>query len=173
MKISKMKLADLKAAYYNPRIDLKPGMEEYEKLKQSILEFGFVDPPIFNIQTGNLVGGHQRVAVARDLGLFDEIEVSIVDLHIEKEKALSLALNKISGRWDDEALAALLAELEIEQISLGGFDQEEADQLIKSFNEIPGDELGDFKNTEIDVDDFSGEEFDCQCPKCGFRFNQE
>lgn len=173
MKISKMKLADLKPADYNPRINLVPGMDEYEKLKQSIIEFGFVDPPIFNVRTGHLVGGHQRVAVARDLDLFDEIEVSIVDLHIEKEKALSLALNKISGRWDDEALAALLAELEIEQISLGGFDQEEADQLIKSFNEIPGDELGDFKNTEIDVDDFSGEEFDCQCPKCGFRFNQE
>ena len=107
MKISKMKLADLKPADYNPRIDLKPGMEEYEKLKQSILEFGFVDPPIFNIQTGNLVGGHQRVAVARDLGLFDEIEVSIVDLHLEKEKALNLALNKISGNWDEEKLAIL------------------------------------------------------------------
>lgn len=173
MEIAKMKLADLKPAEYNPRIELVPGMDEYEKLKASILEFGFVDPPVFNKRTGNLVGGHQRVAVARDLGLFDEIEVSIVDLHLEKEKTLNLALNKISGRWDDEALAALLAELEIEQISLGGFDQEEADQLIKSFNEIPGDELGDFKNTEIDVDDFSGEEFDCQCPKCGFRFNQE
>lgn len=173
MKITKMKLDELKNADYNPRITLEPGMEEYEKLKQSILEFGFVDPPIFNVQTGNLVGGHQRVAVARDLGLFEEIEVSIVDLPLYKEKALNLALNKISGRWDDEALAVLLTELEAEQISLSGFNQEEANQLIKSFNEIPPDALGDFKNTEINVDDFSEEEFDCQCPKCGFRFDQE
>lgn len=84
-----MKLVDLKPADYNPRINLEPGMAEYEKLKQSILEFGFIDPPIFNKHTGNLVGGHQRVSVARDLGLFEEVEVSIVDLHLEKEKALN------------------------------------------------------------------------------------
>lgn len=102
MQIEKMKLSDLKAADYNPRVDLKPGMQEYEKLKQSILEFGFVDPPIYNIQTGNLVGGHQRVAVAKELGLFNEIEVSVVDLPLDKEKALNVALNKISGRWDEE-----------------------------------------------------------------------
>ena len=74
MKISKMKLADLRAADYNPRVDLVPGMDEYEKLKNSLLEFGFVDPPIFNERTGNLIGGHQRVAVAKDIGLFNEIE---------------------------------------------------------------------------------------------------
>ncbi|EGO7718080.1 TPA: ParB N-terminal domain-containing protein, partial [Enterococcus faecalis] len=96
MNIEKMKLSELRPAEYNPRVELKPGMEEYEKLKQSILEFGFVDPPIFNKRTGNLVGGHQRVSVAKDLGI-GEIEVSIVDLPIEKEKALNIALNKISG----------------------------------------------------------------------------
>lgn len=86
MEIIKMKLADLKPADYNPRIELKPGMPEFEKLKQSIKEFGFVDPPIFNKQTGNLVGGHQRVAVASYLGGYDEIEVSIVDLPLKKKK---------------------------------------------------------------------------------------
>ena len=48
MHIEKMKLSDLRPAEYNPRVKLNPGMAEYEKLKQSILEFGFVDPPIFN-----------------------------------------------------------------------------------------------------------------------------
>lgn len=61
MHIEKMKLSDLRPAEYNPRVKLNPGMAEYEKLKQSILEFGFVDPPIFNKNTGNLVGGHQRL----------------------------------------------------------------------------------------------------------------
>ncbi|WP_213334256.1 site-specific DNA-methyltransferase [Enterococcus casseliflavus] len=134
MKISKMKLADLKAADYNPRVELKPGMEEDDKLKHSILEFGFVDPPIFNVQTGNLVGGHQRVAVARDLGLFEEIEVSLVDLDLEKEKALNLALNKISGKWDEEKLALLLKELGEEEINLTGFDHEEVEDLIIAFD---------------------------------------
>ena len=130
----KMKLSDLKAADYNPRVDLKPGMQEYEKLKQSILEFGFVDPPIYNIQTGNLVGGHQRVAVAKELGLFNEIEVSVVDLPLDKEKALNVALNKISGRWDEEKLSVILNELDDEAVNLTGFDTEEVDSLLASFN---------------------------------------
>lgn len=134
MHIKKMKLSDLKAAEYNPRVDLKPGMQEYEKLKQSILEFGFVDPPIYNIQTGNLVGGHQRVAVARELGLFNEIEVSVVNLPLNKEKALNVALNKISGQWDEEKLYVLLNELDDEAVNLTGFDTEEVDSLLDSFN---------------------------------------
>ena len=38
------KTADLKPAEYNPRKKLKPGMPEYEKLKRSIEQFGYVDP---------------------------------------------------------------------------------------------------------------------------------
>ena len=135
MKIIKMKLSDLKPADYNPRVDLRPDMEEYEKLKKSILEFGFVDPPIFNQQTGNLVGGHQRIAVARELGLFEEIDVSVVDLPIEKEKALNVALNKISGRWDDEKLSDLLKNMDQYDFDLTGFSEVELDTLIETINE--------------------------------------
>lgn len=136
MIIEKMKLSDLKPADYNPRVNLEPGMEEYEKLKASLLEFDFVDPPVFNKSTGNLVGGHQRVAVAIDLGLWREIDVSVVDLPIEKEKALNVALNKISGKWDDEKLALLLKELSDDPglQDLTGFDLDEIDQLMTAFD---------------------------------------
>lgn len=133
MQIKKMKLNNLKPAPYNPRVDLVPGMEEYEKLKRSLIEFGFVDTPIFNKQTGYLVGGHQRVAVAKELGLCDEIEVSVVDLSIDKEKALNLALNKISGHWDEEKLAVLLKELNIEDVLLSGFDEDETNNIFEKF----------------------------------------
>lgn len=135
MKFEKMKLSELHPAEYNPRVELKSGMEEYEKLKQSILEFGFVDPPIFNKRTGNLVGGHQRVSVAKDLGI-GEIEVSIVDLPIEKEKALNIALNKISGQWDEDKLVELLEELNTDELPLTGFNQEELDDLLSNLDEI-------------------------------------
>lgn len=133
MQIKKMKLSDLKPADYNPRIDLTPGMPEFEALKQSIEEFGFVDPPIFNEQTGNLVGGHQRVAVALHLGLCEEIDVSIVDLPLEKEKALNVALNKISGRWDDQKLAILLKSIESE-VTFTGFDTDEVNELLVAYD---------------------------------------
>lgn len=131
MKFKKMKLSELHPAEYNPRVELKPGMEEYEKLKQSILEFGFVDPPIFNKRTGNLVGGHQRVSVAKDLGI-GEIEVSIVDLPIEKEKALNIALNKISGQWDEDKLALLLNELDENELNISGLLIKKSKRLLIS-----------------------------------------
>ncbi len=141
MKFEKMKLSELHPAEYNPRVELKSGMEEYEKLKQSILEFGFVDPPIFNKRTGNLVGGHQRVSVAKDLGI-GEIEVSIVDLPIEKEKALNIALNKISGQWDEDKLVELLEELNTDELPLTGFNQEELDELLADMNKFELQPIG-------------------------------
>lgn len=132
MNIQKMNLSDLKPADYNPRVDLEPGMPEYEKLKKSIEEFGFIDPPIFNKQTGHLVGGHQRVSVAKDLGI-SSIEVSVIDISLEKEKQLNIALNKISGQWDENKLAMLLKTFEDYEVELSGFDPTEATDLIDRF----------------------------------------
>lgn len=46
----------INAAAYNPRADLQPGDPEYEKLKRSIEEFGYVEPIVWNERTGNMVG---------------------------------------------------------------------------------------------------------------------
>ena len=48
MEIQKIPAARLNPAAYNPRVDLKPGDKEYEKLKRSINEFGYVEPVIWN-----------------------------------------------------------------------------------------------------------------------------
>lgn len=61
MEIERRKVDELKAAEYNPRKDLRPGDAEYEKLKRSIQEFGYVEPVIWNKRTGTVVGGHQRL----------------------------------------------------------------------------------------------------------------
>ena len=68
MNIQKISVEKLNPAAYNPRKDLKPGDKEYEKLKRSIEEFGYVEPVIWNQKTGNVVGGHQRLKVLLDLG---------------------------------------------------------------------------------------------------------
>ena len=69
-----------------------------------------IRPLIWNKRTGNLVGGHQRFKVLIAQGAKD-VEVSVVDLPLEKEKALNIALNKISGDWDEQKLAELLNDL--------------------------------------------------------------
>jgi DNA modification methylase len=132
MLIEKKQISDLLPAEYNPRKDLKPGDAEYEKLKRSLEQFGYVEPIIWNKQTGRVVGGHQRLKVLIDMGLC-EVECVIVELDEDKEKALNIALNKISGDWDKDKLALLITDLQGTDfdVSLTGFDPAELDDLFK------------------------------------------
>ncbi len=99
MNIEKIKMSKLNPTKYNPRKDLKPGDSEYEKLKRSISEFGYVEPIIWNRRTGNIVGGHQRYKILKEMN-YKEAECVVVDLDDNREKALNVALNKISGEFD-------------------------------------------------------------------------
>lgn len=132
MVIEKKRISELLPASYNPRKDLKAGDAEYEKLKRSIEQFGYVEPIIWNKHTSNVVGGHQRLKILKESGI-EELDCVIVDLPEEKEKALNIALNKISGDWDKDKLALLITDLQAEDfdISLTGFDVEEIDDLFK------------------------------------------
>ena len=132
MLIEKKQTEDLLPADYNPRKDLKPGDPEYEKLKRSIEQFGYVEPVIWNKTTGRVVGGHQRLKVLLDMGM-TEVDCVVVELDEEKEKALNIALNKISGDWDKDKLALLIADLQGADfdVSLTGFAPEEIDTLFK------------------------------------------
>ncbi len=132
MEIIKMPISQIAQADYNPRIELKPGDPAYEKLKHSIQTFGFCEPLIFNRRTGQLIGGHQRLTVLKDLG-YTEAEVVVVELPLEREKAFNIALNKIQGDWDEQKLALLLDELtkELEfDVGLTGFETEEISDIL-------------------------------------------
>jgi DNA modification methylase len=137
MEIRKVLVSSINPAPYNPRVNLQPGDPEYEKLKRSIVEFGYVEPLVWNERTGNLIGGHQRFKILLEQG-HTEIEVSVVNLDEIREKALNIALNKISGRWDEENLAILLQELSESEIGieLTGFDGEELEDLLSA---LPAD----------------------------------
>ncbi|OKP91509.1 adenine methyltransferase [Paenibacillus sp. P3E] len=145
MILKTISIEQINAATYNPRIDLKPGDPEYEKLRRSLDEFGYVDPIVWNEQTGNMVGGHQRYKVLVNEQNCTELAESVVNLDPERERLLNLALNKVSGRWDDEALAQLLSELQEGEadLALSGFDPEEIKELITEF--------GGMSDTEIDL----------------------
>lgn len=112
---------------------MQPGDPEYEKLKRSLDEFGYVEPVIWNKRTGNVVGGHQRLKVLQQEGL-SEIDCVVIDMDTEKEKALNIALNKISGDWDTDKLALLITDLQGSDfdVSLTGFDPAELDDLFKA-----------------------------------------
>lgn len=129
MKMEKRKLSELRPADYNPRKLLTPEDKEYQDIKRSIEKFGYVDPIIIN-SDGTVIGGHQRINVLMDLG-YDEADVVIVDLDKDNEKALNIALNKITGEWDEIKLKNLLLELDLNEYDLQntGFSAGEIEDL--------------------------------------------
>ena len=142
MQIKLVPIQNIAAAEYNPRRDLKPGDPDYEKLKNSIKTFGYVEPLVWNSRTGNLVGGHQRLKILVEQGM-KEVEVSVVDLDLIKEKALNLALNRVQGGWQEDRLAALLDELcKVPEFDVGltGFDTSEMSGLFDKYLDEDGAE---------------------------------
>lgn len=155
MRIETRRLADMEPADYNPRKQLAPGDPEWEKLKASIDTFGMVEPIIFNEQTGHLVGGHQRYAVLKSEGT-EETEAVIIDIPLEEEKVLNVALNKITGRWDTEKLAELLDELKDEGgMEITGFEEWELDALKASYDHIDDLLNEDFADTSKEPSNFT------------------
>lgn len=124
----------LKPAEYNPRKKLKPGDKEYEKIKASIEEFGFADPLVVNADM-TIIGGHQRLTVAMELG-YTEVPCAVVDIDKAREKALNIALNKITGAWDDNLLADLLKDIEATDLDLIGKTGFDAPEIETLFNKV-------------------------------------
>ena len=149
MVIRKFKLDELNPAKYNPRKALKPGDKEFEKLKNSIQNFGYVELIVVNVANNNtVISGHQRLSVLKHLGE-TEVECVVVEMNEADEKALNVAMNKVSGEWDVEKLADLMDNLKELDYDLGktGFDPPEIDQL---FNQVHDKQV---KEDDFDVDE--------------------
>lgn len=114
----------------------QPEDAEYQKLRRSIEEFGYVEPIIWNERTGTVVGGHQRLKVLLEQGA-EEIECVVVDLEEKDEKILNVLLNKVKGRWDIGKLTDLLQELEeTGDLELTGYEDWELQGLLMQYDHI-------------------------------------
>lgn len=152
MELARLAISEIKAAPYNPRLRLQPGDDRYERLKRSLREFDLVQPLVFNRRTGHLVGGHQRLKVLKNEGA-EEVDCVVVDLPLEREKALNVALNNpaVGGDWDPDLLTPLLDELEslpTVDATLTGFSAAELRDLVLAPQ--PHD---DWSDAEMDSDD--------------------
>jgi len=134
MLLKKIAVDELNPAPYNPRIALKPGDPAWQKLERSLAEFELVQPIVWNQRTGHVVSGHQRLAVLKHQGIFD-VDCVIVDLPLEKEKALNVTLNNssVGSDWDADKLVDLVAELQDLpdfDATLTGFDEQQLQDLV-------------------------------------------
>ncbi|MFC6402950.1 ParB N-terminal domain-containing protein [Mammaliicoccus sciuri] len=157
LSIVTMQLKDLKPANYNPRVALTENDPEYQRIKSSIEQFGYVDPIIWNEQTNNIVGGHQRYTVLTDMGV-EQVAVSVVNMNEEDEKVLNIALNKIEGDWDDERLKEVLETISDDKLQLTGFDEDEIEALFDDldidslFTEDQDEKANDKDNEDSQLD---------------------
>lgn len=134
MEFEVKRIADMNRAAYNPRVDLQPEDEEYQAIERSLKRHGLVQPIVWNRRTNTVVSGHQRLTVLEAQGE-TEVTVSVIDLDDIQEKELNVALNKITGEWDDDKLSVILNELG-EEATDTGFTLPEIDVLrdeLKSY----------------------------------------
>jgi len=163
--IQSIPVSKIKPAKYNPRKELRPGDFAYDRLKDSIEAFGFVEPLVWNKKTGNLVGGHQRFKILVASGVI-EADCAVVDLDQVREKALNLALNRIEGEWDFPKLKLIIDELAAHGVDpeMTGFTKTELDQMIGTVVE----------SDDVDFDEYNeaveGEVKTVVCPECGYEF---
>lgn len=162
MNIEKANINDLISPDWNPRQITE---EEMEKLKNSIKEFGYVDPIIVNQHNNHIVGGNQRYLALKELG-YNEVEVLYInEPDILKEKAMNIALNKISGEWDQDKLDVVLEEIQLSDIdiTLTGFDEIEFTNLSEDEDYIIPDDEPEYD--ESIADDIKT----ITCPSCGYE----
>jgi len=121
MKITKVKISELKQAEYNPR---RMTNKQYEDLKNSLEKFGLIDPIIIN-SDNTVIGGHQRLKIVRELGA-SEVPTVRVNLSKEDERELNIRLNKNTGEWNWDMLANEWDNVELKNWGLDVWQPEES-----------------------------------------------
>lgn len=170
MEIVKVNINELISPEYNPR---QITDDEMEKLKNSINEFGYVAPIIVNKHNNHIVGGNQRYEALKSLGYTDVDVIFVDEPDLNREKALNIALNKISGEWDEVKLNQIFTEMKLagfDKVSLTGFEDYEVQELnfINDINydddfDLTDDDLSEDKEEEVEKDEVT-------CPYCNETF---
>lgn len=153
-EIRTMELAKLQPAKYNPRVELQPEDDVYQRIKASITKFGMVAPLVVNKRNRlyTIVGGHQRYNILKELG-YKEVQCIIVDLDEVDEIELNLSLNKNTGYWDNEKLKDIFTNIDFdeEEKYITGFSDEEIENLKTDFIEdLVNEDFSDVGSNPLD-----------------------
>lgn len=169
MKVEDWPLNRLAPYARNPRRN----DQAVDAVAASIRRFGFRNPIVLD-RNGTVIAGHTRLKAAKKLGMEKVPVVLADDLTEEQAAAFRLADNKTQelSSWDFSLLMDELTDIEgIDMAEFGfAYDEDEEPQERRKTEGSRTSNLDD--GYEIDVDSFAEEEFECECPECGFRFNE-
>lgn len=167
----RMSLDIITPAPYNPRADLTPEDEEYQQIKRSILDHGFLQPIIYNEQTGNAVGGNQRLKILLEMGIKDAV-CAVVRLPLVQEMQVSVALNKLGNLWNREKLRDIMLQMKESgyDTTRTAFSESEIERLTQDMNTtvagfFQDDQEDDSEKKEKPVHTY-------KCPFCGEVFTK-
>lgn len=138
---------------------------QINNVAESIKQYGFVQPIVID-KNNVVVIGHCRLLAAKQLKMKEVPCVCVEDLTEEQVKALRIVDNKSNeSEWDFDILPDELAELDLSDFDFDfGIDVEE-----ETVTSEPKEATG---AVEYGTEDFSDEKFECECPRCGFKFNR-
>ena len=155
-KLIKINVADLIPYENNPRKNTK----SVGAVAESIRQTGYNNPIIID-ENNVILAGHTRLQSLQKLKM-EEVEVlQITGLDEETKRKYRLLDNK-TGEYASWDYVALMEEME-------GLDWQglELDWGLESKDDFEAE----FDNTEYGEEDFGNDEFEYECPECGFRFN--
>ena len=171
MEITYKKTEDLKPYKRNPRIN----DDAVEATKKSIMLHGFINPLIIE-KDGTIIAGHTRLKAAKELGLPELPCIMMDEEDPDLIRQYRIVDNKTAEKssWNIPKLIEELSglqEMDLSAFRFGEFkigEDEEADE--------EEDESGYEGNlgvgVEVNLDDFDDEQFEFECPWCGFKWNE-
>lgn len=162
LKIEYVKKEDLKPYVNNAKIHTA---EQIEQIKKSIQEFGFNDP-IAVWKDNVIIEGHGRLLAVMEMDDIDKVPIiRLDDLTDEQRKAYMLVHNKLTMNtdFDIDILSIELDDIvDIDMTEFGFSLDSDPFETEQTINE----------GEEINTDNYNDEKFECECPRCGFRFNR-
>ena len=135
---------------------------QIKNVAESIEQFGWKQPIVCD-KDGVIIVGHCRYMAAQRLGMEEVPVLYATDLTPTQVRKYRLLDNRTNeSPWDIPMLTD-----DLDGLDFDGFDIDWGIDLDEPYaaKEVCG-------NQEIDLEEYGDEKFECECPRCGFKFNQ-
>lgn len=134
LNIQNIEITRIREYKNNPKLHNRT---QIAKIRESICEFGFINPVLLD-ENLEIIAGHGRVAVARDMGMHDVPAIILSHLTDAQKRAYRIADNKLTelGKWSIELLNLEFTELSKLDLNfdldITGFETSEIDLILDS-----------------------------------------
>ena len=151
---------DIKPYENNPRLN----DDAVEAVRKSMEQCGYIAPIVVD-ENHVVLAGHTRLKALKEMGAKECEVLEVAGLSDDEKRKYRLLDNKTNelALWDFDKLAEELEGLDFDDLELDWMNDLE-DIAMPAYKEPT--------NEELDLEDFDDDEFDCECPRCGFRFNR-